>query len=168
MPVEVVHFRRPKGGRLRRQTVEQAPKHVVESRMPPFAKGKKQILEAILSNQGKLQVEQRVLPQIHIHHMNLSKIVEQIVQGIAPNAGDHDHATDNVQVQQFPIQGGILPTGVVHQPMPVVPTEDKVIRPSSDPRQSSRPRPPPALEHAAVNWTKPARARAPWKRGGSE
>jgi hypothetical protein len=42
--------------------------------------------------QGDLELKKRILPWVHVHGMNASGIIEEVVERIAPGAGDHDHA----------------------------------------------------------------------------
>jgi hypothetical protein len=61
--------------------------------------------------------------------MNLARIVQQVFQGIAARAGDHDHAAVRPQVQQLAIEPRVLPAGVVDQSPAVHAAEHEVMGP---------------------------------------
>jgi len=63
----------------------------------------------------KFQFQQGVLAVVHIHGVNLRRPVQQVVQGVAPGAGDHHHPAGRIQFHQLAVNARILPTGVVDE-----------------------------------------------------
>jgi hypothetical protein len=91
------------------------------------AKHLKQLVEAAFANERLLELQQRVLPVVHVHRMNLRRIIEQIIERVAAGAGDHHHAAVAVQFHQLPVEPRILPRCVVDEVGVVNMAEDHVM-----------------------------------------
>ena len=91
------------------------PEQIAEARAGAIAKEAKQFCVVTVFDDGELQFQQGVLPGIHVHRMDLLGFVEQIVQCVAPCAGNHHHTAVGAQLQHLAIETRILPTGVVDE-----------------------------------------------------
>ena len=65
--------------------------------------------------QGHLEEQEGVLPEIDVHGVDGRWIVQEVFQGVAAGAGNHHHRAVRPQPQEFPVDAGILPAGVVNQ-----------------------------------------------------
>lgn len=99
---------------------------------PSFAEHFVEPLVIEVPNGGGLQFEQRVLPRIHIHGMDLSCTGEQVIEGIAACGGDHQHFVLLGQVQCLAVEPGVFPASVVNKIVTVDESKDSSANPFAD------------------------------------
>jgi len=113
--------------------------------MPTLAEAVEDGREVRMAQQRHLQLKERILPGIDVDAADLPGAIEQVVEGIAPGAGDHHHPAVAVQGHRLAVQPRILPAGIVDQVARVDAPEHPVVRPlqqaSPMPEQPARSRP---------------------------
>ena len=84
-------------------------------RQMPFAKHVEELLVFEVSNRGGFQLQQGVLPGVHVHGVDVSGACQQIVQRIATGGTDHQQSVFGAKIQRLAIEPGIFPAGVVDE-----------------------------------------------------
>jgi hypothetical protein len=78
--------------------------------------------------EGALEFQQRVLQRIHVHGVHLGRVIQQVLQRVAPGAGDHGHPAARCQPQKPSVDPRILPAGVVDERGPVHGSKEPIMR----------------------------------------
>jgi hypothetical protein len=113
--IEVGDFFVPEGPGITGQARPHRPVQITKRLVRTVSEHAEQIVEVAALDQRQLEPQQRVLTGIDIHRVNLRRIVQQIVQGVAPGAGEHHHPAVPVQFQDLSVDAGVFPTDVVNQ-----------------------------------------------------
>ena len=92
------------------------------------AKHLKEVGKVPAGDEGHLQLQQRVLAEVHINGMDLRGIIEEVVERIAAGAGDHDDLAAGIEAEHLAIETGIFPSAVVDQVGAVDVLEGDVMR----------------------------------------
>ncbi len=69
-----------------------------------------------------------VLPEVHVHCVDASWTVQQVIQNIAAGAGDDHDIAIRAYPQKLAVDGGIFPAGVINQPVPVDESEELTVQ----------------------------------------
>ena len=86
------------------------------------------VLEIAALDERELELEQSILAVIDVYGVNFSRTIEQVVEGIAPGARNHDHAAVGFELEQLTVDARIFPTGVVDQLPAVNMVEYEIVR----------------------------------------
>jgi hypothetical protein len=78
--------------------------------------------------EGEFELEHGVLAWIDVNSVDLRRVVEQVVEGIATGACDHDNPTVRAKLEQLAIDARILPAGVVDQLSTMNMVENQIVR----------------------------------------
>ena len=82
-----------------------------------------------MADASQLQVQEGVLPRIHVHGQDLLGTGQGIVQGVAASRGNDQHGVVGREFHRFVVEPGIFPAGVIDQVVPVDQFEDLTARP---------------------------------------
>lgn len=74
-----------------------------------------QLLVVTVFKQSKLECEQSILPRIHVHTVDVLRLVKQVIEGVATSAGDHHNPAIGVKLQELAITAGVFPAGIIYQ-----------------------------------------------------
>ena len=70
-------------------------------------------------DEGHFKAQQGVLAEVHVHRMDLSRSIQQIIQHITAGAGDDHSPTFRVKLEELTVYAWIFPTGVINQAVAV-------------------------------------------------
>ena len=88
----------------------------------------KQVVKAIADDECLLEFKKCVLAVIDVDGMDLRRIVQQIVQGVASSAGDHDNGAVTIDLHELAVDAGIFPSAVIDEVRAVDVSEKDIVR----------------------------------------
>lgn len=87
-----------------------------------------QIGEIAPFDQCQLEMQQGVLARVDVDRVNFRRGIEQVIQRVAPGAGEHHDPTVVVQIENLPVDAWIFPADVVDQAALVNCLEHQIVR----------------------------------------
>ena len=139
---------------LRQQVAEPLPVEFVDAGMASGAEDREEIVPVESADARHLQFQQRILPGIHVHGGDMRRLLEQVVEGVAPARRDHENMIVIAESEDGEVGPWILPAAAVDETAVVDEPED----PLPDGVAQSRPfshrifrLPPPTPERQAAS-----------------
>ena len=80
-------------------------------------------------NGRDLEVQQGILPRVHIHRVDVIGCGQRVIQRIAPGRRDDQDVVFRAILQGHSVQAGVFPACVVNQIVPVNRVEDPLAEP---------------------------------------
>ena len=91
-------------------------------------KQRKVIRKIEVGKAGFLQIQERVLPRIHINGVNRLRIIQQIIQGITTRAGNHHDFAVLIECQHLSVTTGVLPTSIINKVVLMYQAKEPVLK----------------------------------------
>ena len=64
---------------------------------------------------------------IDVHGMDFSRFIQQVIQGVAAGAGDHNQSAIGLEVEHLPIQARVFPARVIDKVRAMHALEDSIV-----------------------------------------
>jgi hypothetical protein len=121
--------------------VPHAPRRVIEERpqvprvqgaevvTAPLAEELEEALEVQGPDAGDLEVQQRVLPRVHVDRVDVPGVVERVVEGVAARRRDHHELVVRLDREGLTVETRVFPAGVVDEVVVVHPAEGLLAAP---------------------------------------
>ncbi len=83
--------------------------------MPPRSEDREERIEVEVPDARELELEERRLARIRVHGVDAARTDQGVVEDVAAGAGDGEHRVGGRELECAPVDGRILPAGVVDE-----------------------------------------------------